>query len=88
MTVKTKHGTYECRDLTFKDRRKLHRMEVAAIDIDGKFEPSKYYDVIEWVMDYAFDDPEANLGELSDVEIDVVLSDIYEAYKKPSKKKK
>ncbi len=88
MTVKTKHGTYECRELTFKDRRILHRQEVEAVDIDGKFEPSKYYDIIEWIMYYAFDNPEEILGSLNDIEIDMVISEIYSAYKKPSKKKK
>ena len=88
MTVKTEHGTYECRDLTFKDRRTLHRMEVEAVDIDGQFAPSKYYDIIEWVMYHAFEDPESELGTLSDTDIDMVLSAIYTAYKKPSKKKK
>ena len=88
MTVKTEHGTYECRELTFKDRRTLHRMEVEAVDIDGQFAPSKYYDIIEWVMYHAFEDPEPVLGKLSDTEIDMVIGDIYTAYKKPSKKKK
>ena len=35
MTIKTEHGKFECRDLTFKDRRALHRLEVQAIDKDG-----------------------------------------------------
>lgn len=88
MTVKTEHGTFECRDLTFKDRRELHRLEVQAVDNEGKFQQDKYYDVIEWVMDFAFDNPEEHLSELSDVEIDIVLTEIYSAYKQPPKKKK
>lgn len=88
MTVKTEHGKFECRDLTFKDRRTLHRLEVQAIDSDGTFQQSKYYDVIEWVMEFAFDDAESVLGHLSDVEIDSVLTSIYSAYKIPPKKKK
>ena len=57
MTIKTEHGKFECRDLTFKDRRALHRLEVQAIDKDGNFQQDKYYDVIEWVMDFAFANP-------------------------------
>lgn len=88
MTIKTEHGTFECRDLTFKDRRELHRLEVQAVDNEGKFQQDKYYDVIEWVMDFAFDNAEEHLSELSDVEIDIVLTEIYSAYKQPPKKKK
>ena len=88
MTVKTKHGEFECADLTFKDRRVLHRLEVQAIDSDGVFQQDKYYDVIEWIMDYAFNDAESVLGHLSDIEIDNVLTEIYSAYKEPPKKKK
>ena len=88
MTVKTDHGEFECADLTFKDRRVLHRLEVQAIDSDGVFQQDKYYDVIEWIMDYAFNDAESILGHLSDIEIDNVLTEIYSAYKEPPKKKK
>jgi len=88
MTVKTEHGEFECCDLTFKDRRVLHRLEVLAIDSKGNFQQDKYYDVIEWVMDYAFSDAESALGHLSDVQIDNVLTEIYSAYKQPPKKKK
>tara|TARA_R100000742_G_C4268258_1_gene86616 strand:- start:1064 stop:1330 length:267 start_codon:yes stop_codon:yes gene_type:complete len=88
MTVKTEHGDFECRDLTFKDRRALHRLEVQAIDSDGNFQQDKYYDVIEWVMNYAFIDAESTLGHLNDIQIDNVLTEIYSAYKEPQKKKK
>ena len=33
MTLKTDHGTFEIRDLPFKDRRKLHRLELSARDM-------------------------------------------------------
>ena len=87
MTVKPEHGTFECRDLTFKDRRALHRLEVQAIDTEGNFQQDKYYDVIEWVMNFAFAEPEKYLGHLDDVKIDIVLAEIYTAYKRPPKKK-
>jgi len=88
MTIKTKFGDFEVNALTFKDRRVLHRLEVQAIDTNGAFQQEKYYDVIEWVMDFAFDNPEAVLSHLNDVEIDQVLTEVYSAYKKPTKKKK
>ena len=87
MTVKTKHGEFECRELTFKDRRKLHRLEVTTLDADGSINLEKYYDVMEFVMTYAFSNPEAELGHLEDTEIDTVLSEIYNRYKNPPKKK-
>ena len=88
MTVKTDHGEFECRELTFKHRRELHRLEVQAVDSDGNFQQDKYYDVIEWVMNFAFPNDEQELSDLDDVQIDLVLTEIYTAYKKPSKKKK
>ena len=88
MTIKTQHGDFECRDLTFKRRRELHRLEVQAVDSDGNFQQDKYYDIIEWVMNFAFPNAEQELSHLDDVQIDLVLTDIYTAYKKPSKKKK
>ena len=88
MTIKTDLGTFECHELTFKDRRDLHRLEINSFNNDGKFDSNKYYDVIEWVMHFAFDNPGDILGHLNDVQIDSVVTEIYNAYKKPSKKKK
>jgi hypothetical protein len=87
MTITTKHGDFECRELTFKDRRKLHRLEVTTLDADGLINLEKYYDVLEFIMRFAFADPEAALGHLNDTEIDTVLSEIYTRYKNPPKKK-
>ena len=56
MTVKTDHGEFECRDLTFKDRRELHRLEVSAVSTDGTVDSGKFYTVLEWVMEFAFKD--------------------------------
>ena len=36
MKVKTDHGTFEVRDITFKARRELHKLEVKAITQEGK----------------------------------------------------
>ena len=87
MTIKTKHGEFECRDLTFKDRRELHRLEIAAVDAEGKVDNSKFYKVLDWIMNFAFADAEKSIGHLDDNEIDTVLMDIYNEYKAPNKKK-
>lgn len=87
MTIKTKHGEFECRELTFKERRALHRIEINALNEDGSVNLDKYYDVMEWIMQHAFEDAEKALGHLDDNEIDTVLSDIYSRYKNPPKKK-
>ena len=87
MTVKTEHGEYECRDITFKDRRALHRLEISAVGVDGVVESSKFYYVLEWIMDFAFDDAEKALSHLDDNQIDIVLMDIYNQYKVGDKKK-
>ena len=87
MTVKTKHGDFECRELTFKKRRELHRLEIGALGADGQIDLNKYYDVMEFIMSYAFVKAEESLGHLDDAEIDTVLSEIYTRYKNPPKKK-
>tara|TARA_R100000808_G_scaffold11030_1_gene28768 strand:- start:489 stop:752 length:264 start_codon:yes stop_codon:yes gene_type:complete len=87
MTVKTKHGTFECRKLTFKDRRKLHKLEIQAVGIGGEVDTAKFYIVLEWVMDFAFTDAEKALGHLDDNQVDEVLMEVYNSYKEPNKKK-
>tara|TARA_R100000700_G_C3148669_1_gene128045 strand:- start:97 stop:363 length:267 start_codon:yes stop_codon:yes gene_type:complete len=87
MTVKTEHGDFECRDITFKDRRELHRLEISAVDTDGGIDNSKFYTVLEWIMNFAFDDAEKALGHLDDNQIDIILMDIYNQYKAGDKKK-
>ena len=87
MTIKTEHGEFKCRDLTFKDRRELHRKEISAVGADGNVDSGKFYTVLEWVMNFAFEDAEKSLGHLDDNQIDIVLMEIYNNYKVPNKKK-
>ena len=54
MTVKTPHGKFECRDLTFKDRRDLHKLEIQAVSTEGEVNTAQFYSVLEWVMEFAF----------------------------------
>jgi hypothetical protein len=86
MTVKTPHGDFKVRELSFKDRRELHRLEVKTFKGE-ELDIEKYYDVLEWVMTFAFEDPEKILGKLDDNAIDEILSEIYSEYKGMNKKK-
>ena len=86
MTIKTPHGQFKVRDLTFKDRRDLHKMEIKSFKGD-EVDIEKYYDVLEWCMNFALEDPEKELGKLDDNAIDEVLSMIYQEYKGINKKK-
>ena len=87
MKVKTDHGTFEVRDITFKARRELHKLEVKAITKDGDINTEKFFDVLDWVLNFAFSDPEKSLGKLDDNDIDAVLMSVYNAYKEPNPKK-
>ena len=89
MTVKTDHGIFECRELTFADRRQMHRLEVSAVDLKtGEMQSDKFYDILDWIMHFAFTNPDKELASLDDNTIDEVLIAVYNAYKKgPSKKK-
>lgn len=87
MKVKTDHGTYDVPAITFKARRELHKLELGAITADGQIKPEAFYDVLDWVLNYAFDDPEKSLGKLDDNGIDAVLMSIYNAYKNIDEKK-
>ena len=72
MTVKTPHGSFDVRDITFADRRKMHRLEIESIE-GGEVSMSKYFDLIEWVMIYAWDgedNVEKALKKFDDNQID------------------
>ena len=74
MTLKTDHGSFEIRDLTFADRRKLHRLELDAM--------------LEWVMDFAFKKPAELFADMDDNQIDEILIAAYNKYKAGISKKK
>tara|TARA_Y100000034_G_scaffold116589_1_gene155099 strand:+ start:2669 stop:2941 length:273 start_codon:yes stop_codon:yes gene_type:complete len=89
MTVKTPHGSFDVRDITFADRRHLHRLELESLS--GKeVSMTKYYDLIEWVMEYAWDgidNAEKVLKKFDDNKIDEIVSAVYQAYKDVDPKK-
>ena len=64
----------------------MHGIEIASVK-NGEVDFKTFYQVLDWVMDFSFDNPEEALNGLDDNQIDEVLLAIYNAYKKPSKKK-
>tara|TARA_R100000329_G_scaffold127716_1_gene106430 strand:+ start:515 stop:781 length:267 start_codon:yes stop_codon:yes gene_type:complete len=84
--VKTKHGTFEVRPITFGERRELHRLEMKAYQ-DNTLDPDGYFGLLNWVMKKAFINPEEKLQKFDDAEIDEILNEIYLHYKGLSKKK-
>ena len=89
MKLKTDHGEFEIRDLTFADRRKLHRIEVAAVNLkSGEMNSDKFYDMLEWIMDFAFDKPEELFAKMDDTQVDEILIAAYNQYKAGISKKK
>ena len=87
MKIKTDHGTFDVPEITFKARRELHQLEVKAITKKGEIDTAKFFDVLDWILNYSFTDPEKSLGKFDDNIIDEVLMIIYNAYKDVSKKK-
>ena len=89
MKLKTDHGEFEIRELTFADRRKLHRIEVAAVNLkSGEMNSNKFYDMLEWIMDFAFDKPEELFAKMDDTQVDEILIAAYNQYKAGISKKK
>jgi len=87
MKIKTDHGTFDVPDITFKARRELHQLEVKAITKKGEIDTAKFFDVLDWILNYSFTNPEKSLGKFDDNIIDEVLMTIYNAYKDVNQKK-
>ena len=87
MKVKTEHGTFDVPEITFKSRRELHQLEVKAITKKGEIDTAKFFDVLDWILNYAFTDPEQSLGKFDDNIIDEILMTIYNSYKDVNQKK-
>jgi hypothetical protein len=87
MKVKTDHGAFDVPDITFKARRELHKLEVKAITKEGDIDTAKFFDVLDWITNYAFTNPEESLGKFDDNVIDEILMTIYNAYKDVNQKK-
>lgn len=78
MKIKALGKEYEIKDITYKERRELHRINATAF-WDGKVKPESYYDVLEKVAEISgLGEPE--FSGLSMVEIDQVLQEAFTAY--------
>ena len=84
--IKTPHGEFEIRPITFGERRELHRLEMKVF-WDDEIERDAYFDLLNWCMTKAFKDPEETLKDLDDAQIDEVLNEVYLEYKGLTKKK-
>jgi|TARA_B100000073_G_scaffold339533_1_gene338076 hypothetical protein len=80
MIVDTKHGQFECKDITRKQRRTLYK-KVKQISTEN--DVSKLHDLADEFAILAFGDEkkaEEHLGKLSAVEEDEVLNEIIGSY--------
>ena len=78
MKVKALGKEYQVKDITYKERRDLHRLNAKAF-WDGKVNPDNYYDVLEKDAEIS------GLGEddfksLSMTEIDQILQEVFTQY--------
>lgn len=77
MIVNTKHGEFECRDITRTERRDLHKRTKLVFQSGDMAE---LHDLADTFADIAFENPDDILGKLTAVEEDAVLMDIIGAY--------
>jgi len=78
MKVKALGEEYQVKDITYKERRDLHRLNAKAF-WDGKINPDNYYDVLEKVAEIS-GLGEKDFKDLSMVEIDQVLQEVFTQY--------
>jgi len=88
MTIKTDHGSFEIRDITFAQRRDLHRVEIRVAGNGDEINPESFYELLEFVRDMAFGDDEKVFEKLDDNQIDAVLLAAYNKYREGVSKKK
>jgi len=78
MKVKALDKEYQVKDITYKERRSLHRLNAKAF-WDGKINPDNYYDVLEKVAEIS-GLGEKDFKDLSMVEVDQVLQEVFTNY--------
>ena len=78
MIIKALGKEYNIKEITYKERRELHRLNAKAF-WDGKINPDNYYDVLERVAEIA-GIGETELNGLSMTEVDQVLQTIFKEY--------
>ena len=78
MKVKALGKEFQVKDISYKERRNLHRVNAKAF-WDGKIDPESYYDVLEKVAEISELD-EKDFKGLSMVEVDQVLQQVFTGY--------
>ena len=78
MKVKALGKEYQVKDITYKERRDLHRLNAKAF-WDGKVNPDNYYDVLEKVAEIS-GWGEDDFKGLSMTEIDQILQEVFTQY--------
>ena len=84
MEIKALGKKYEIKEITYKERRELHRINAKAF-WDGKINPDNYYDVLEKVAEIS-GLGEQNFKGLSMIEVDQVLQAVFNEYMSLEKK--
>jgi len=86
MELKTDHGTFEVREISFKQQRKLHRLNALCWQT-GELDLDAYYNLLDEV--HAVSGlSQRELDDLDDNQIDTVLQACFLSYKGLSSKKK
>lgn len=84
MTVKAQGKKWEVNDITYKQRRTLHRRNALSF-WKGEIDPEKYYDLLEEVFKISGLTEEA-LKDVSMTDVDMILQEVFSAYMGLSKK--
>jgi|TARA_R110000824_G_scaffold272045_2_gene460557 translation initiation factor 2 beta subunit (eIF-2beta)/eIF-5 len=78
MKIKALGKQFQVKDISYKQRRDLHRLNAKAF-WDGKVDPESYYDVLEKVAEIS-GLTEKDFKSLSMVEVDQVLQEVFTEY--------
>jgi len=84
MIVKAHGKEFKVKDITYEERRELHRLNAVSF-WDGKVDPEKYYDLLEKVGNMS-GLTEENFKDMSMTDIDIVLQEVFTKYMGMSKK--
>ena len=86
MLVKTEHGEFEVNEITFKQQRKLHRLNSMS-RWEGSLDAEKYFDLLDEVKEVS-GLSDKTLKVFTDPEIDAILRDVFISYKGLTSEKK
>ena len=78
MIIKALGKEYNIKEITYKERRELHRINAKAF-WDGKVGPDNYYDILEKVYEISGIE-EKDVSGLSMVDVDTLLQEIFTVY--------